>query len=189
MTDHPRQIIRDAVVAALTNTTSAGPRVKATRVEPMGVLVSSSRGSGLPAIGVYTPTDTVDPDAPQYKPLELWHNLELHVVAWVVDTAAVPVENAMDAIAKQIEAAMSVDRYFGGACGGKVGSILVSTETGVNDDGDPLIGVIKLAFRCEYADNQAPATGLADYLRTGTTTDIDGAGSAATVGDLFNQRP
>lgn len=189
MADHPRQIIRDAVVAALTNATSAGPRVKATRVEPMGVLISASRGSGLPAIGVYTPTDNVDPNAALYKPLELWHNLELHVVAWVVDTTAVPVENAMDAIAKQIEAAMNVDRFFGGACGGTVGSILSSTETGVNDDGDPLIGVVKLTYRCEYADNQAPATGLTDYLRTHTTTDIDGGGSAPTVSDQFNQRP
>lgn len=187
--DHQRTIIRDAVVTALTNTTSAGPRVKATRVEPMGVLVSSSRGSGLPAIGVYTPTDTVDADAEQYKPMELWHILELHVVAWVVDTAAVPVERAMDAIAKQIEAAMNVDRYFGGACGGNFGSLLSSTETGVNDDADPLIGVIKLSYRCQYGDNQAPATGLADYLRTGTTTDIDSTGSALVVQDQFNQRP
>lgn len=188
MADHPRKLIRDAAVAALTNTTSAGPRVKAQRVEPMGVKISASRGTGLPAIGVYTPTDNVDADAAQYKPLELWHTLDLHVVAWVIDTAALPVENAIDAIAKQIEDVMSIDRSLGGTCGGKVGCILMSTETGVDDEGDPLIGVVRLAFRCEYADNQAPATGLADYLRTHTTTDVDGTGSAAVIEDQFNQR-
>lgn len=185
---HPRKIIRDAVVAALTGTTSAGSRVKATRVEPMGTQPSANRGSGLPALAVYTPEDQVDADAAMYKPLELWHTLTLKVTAWVVDTAAFPVDDAMDAIAEQIEAAMSVDRYFGGACGGKVGSILASTETGVLDDGDPLIGVITLTFRCEYADNQAPATGLADYLRTHTTTQRDGAGPDNVVQDQFNQR-
>lgn len=183
---HPRKIIRDAVVAALVSTTSAGTRVKATRVEPMGAQPSANRGSGLPALAIYTPEDQVDADAAMYKPRELWHRLTLKVTAWVTDTAAVPVDDAMDAIAEQIEAAMNADAYFGGACGGDVGSILSSTETGVLDDGDPLIGVITLTYRCEYADNQAPATGLADYLRTHTTTQVDGPDNV--VEDQFNQR-
>lgn len=178
---HQRQVIRDAVVTALTNATSAGARVKATRVEP-------NRAAGLPAIAVYTPTEETDEDWIRTAPRELLRHITLKVTGWVEDTAALAGDAAMDALALQIETAMDVDRYFGGACGGKIGSVLLSTETGVLDDGDPIVGVVTLTYRADYFSSPAAPALPNDYLRTGTTTTIEGT-TGVPVLDQFNQRP
>lgn len=179
---HPRKLIRDAVVAALTGATAAGARVKATRVAP-------NSAAALPALAVYTPADDTDEDSIATKPRELLSRLTLKITGWIADTAALAGDDAMDALAEQIEAAMDVDRFLGGACGGEVGTVRMSTETGVLDDGDPIVGVVTLTYRAEYYSSPAPPALANDYLRTGTTTDMDGTGSAPTVSDLFDQRP
>jgi hypothetical protein len=178
---HQRKVIRDAVVAALTGTTDAGARVKATRVEP-------NRAAGLPALAIYTPTDETSEDSIETAPRELLSHVTLKVTGWVLDTAALPADDAMDALAEQVEAAMDVDRYFGGACGGKRGSVRISTETGVLDDGDPLVGVVTITYQADYYSSPEAPTLVNDYLRTGTTTQIEGT-TGELVSDLFSQRP
>lgn len=178
---HQRKLIRDAVVAALTGTTDAGPRVKATRVEP-------NKSLGLPALAIYTSSEEIDPDSMASAPRNLLRHLTLKVTGWVVDTAAVPADDAMDALAEQIEAAMEIDRYLGGAAGGGAGSVLSATETGVLDEGDPLIGVVTLTYLIGYYFVPEAPTLVNDYLRTGTTTTIEGT-VGDPVSDLFNQRP
>jgi hypothetical protein len=177
---HQRKVIRDAVVAALTGTTDAGTRVKATRVEP-------NRALGLPALAIYTSSEEIDPDSVATAPRKLLRHLTLKVTGWVVDTAAAPADDAMDALAEEIEAVMELDRYFGGAAEG-AGSVLSSTETGVLDDGDPLIGVVTLTYQIDYYFVPEAPTLLNDYLRTGTTMQIEGT-TGDPVSDLFDQRP
>lgn len=178
---HQRKIIRDAVVAALTGATGAGPRVKATRVEP-------NKAMGLPALAVYTSSEEIDADSIATAPRKLLRHLTLKVTGWVVDTAAVPADDAMDALAEEIEAVMEIDRYFGGAAEGGAGSVLSSTETGVLDEGDPLIGVVTLTYLIDYYFVPEAPTLANDYLRTGTTTTIEGT-TGDPVSDLFDQRP
>lgn len=178
---HPRKLIRDAVVAALTGATAAGSRVKGTRVEPQ-------RNTQLPAIGVYTLSEEVDAQSASTAPRELKRDLKLEVAGWVADSSALPIDDAMDALAEQIEAAMHADPYFGDTAGD---SILQSTEMSVLEENaaDPLIGIVKLTYTVTYRAIVGTTTPTDDYLRTGTTTDIDGAGSADTVIDMFDQRP
>lgn len=180
--EHPRTLIREAAIAQLVNArTSAGPRVFDTRFDPY-------KSSLCPVISVFTLSEQVDPDSVATAPRELKRLPKLEVVAWVRDTTALPIGRAMDQIAREIERAMKAADPFAGLASR---IILESTEMEVQRDGDPQLGVIALTFAVTYYDDIDVAEALAtdEYLRTGTTTDIDGAGSAPTVSDLFNQRP
>lgn len=178
---HQRKLIRQAVVLRIKNAaTAAGDRVTVT-FEPQ-------RSARLASITLYTPDEETDPEDAQTAPRQLWRNLVLEICGWVIDTAAVPVADAMDNIAEQIEAAMAADRYFGGAV---LDSILTTTQMAtLGDQGaDPLIGLIKLTYQVTYQTDADSIGILVEYLRTGVTTQIAGAGADNVVTDLLNQRP
>ncbi len=147
---HPRKLIRQAVVALLVSVgTAAGARVLGTRVDP-------HKKSQLPAISVYTLNDPVDEDASSTT--EDAHELELEVAAWVAHTDALPVDDAMDDIAEQIEAAMNGDPYLGNQAS-KV-RLVGSTMEVIEDDGrsSPMVGIIVLTYTVHYrTDLTAPA--------------------------------
>lgn len=163
---HPRKLIRQAVVTLLTNVTAAGARVSKTRFDP-------HRKSQLPAISVYSLSEPVRPGSAETAPRELTRDLKIEIAAWVPHTDAIPVDDAMDNIAEQIEAAMDADRYLNGAAGE---SILESTEMAVvEDDGksDPTIGIVALVYSVTYRTTQGE-TATDDFITVNSTQDIVG---------------
>ena len=180
---HQRKAIRHAVVALLPNATDAGDRVEDTRTDPI------RKTEPLPVISVYTPSDRVDRE--HSTPREEKHDLELKIEVWVQDTTVRKVGDAMDDLSEQIEAVMDVDRYLAGLVGGD-GVVLDDTNMEVLSErgADPLIGIATLTYSMTYFKVIGATSPIVDdYLRTGATTKIGGAGDDNTVRDLFNQRP
>jgi hypothetical protein len=172
---HPRKLIRQAVVTLLAGAnTAAEDRVKGTRIEP-------HRKTRLPSIGVYTLTDQVDPDVS--SDMEDGHVVDVEVTAWVSHTDAVPVDDAMDDIAEQIEAAMLVDRYLAGKAGGAGARLTGTTMQVVEDDGrsDPIIGIVTLTYAVEYKADLVAAPPADDFLTVHATTQIVGGIEDDTV--------
>lgn len=166
---HPRKLIRHAAVALLIGAnTAAGARVQATRVEP-------HKKSQLPAISVYTLHDPVDQaESAQTAPRELKHDLQLEIAAWVAHSDDNPVDDRMDDIAEQIEAAMETDRYINGTAGESI--LIETTMQVVEDDGrsDPLVGIVTLTYAITYRACPAAPTGLVEFLTADTKHEVDG---------------
>lgn len=175
---HPRELICDAVVANLTNRTSAGTRVEAFRID-------TYQDSELPAIAVYTQDEQVDPNSSSTAPRKLTRNVKAEIAATVAHSEAFPAWRAMNAIAEEIEAVMDVDRFLGGTA---AGSVLESTEISFpNPSADPLLGIIVLTYSVTY--QTTPATGtLDDFLRAGTTTKFAGARDDNAPTDVISVR-
>ncbi len=102
---HQRTVIRHAVVALLLGQTAAATRVYAARQLPV-------RKGELPAVMVFTNRDPVDPDSADTAPRELRRRLELVIDALVAGVDGAALEDALDAIALQIETAMAADPYL-----------------------------------------------------------------------------
>ena len=178
---HPRKLIRHAVVAQLTNATAAGDRVQPTRVEP-------HRKRNLPAISVYTMHEPVDDASSKTSPRELTREPRVEIAAWVVHSEALPVDDAMDDLAEQIEAAMDADRFIGGAAGGSVLEETVMQVVDEDENGrpiDPILGIVTLTYAVTY--RTTPATGpLDEFRRANVTTQIPGVGADNAVHDQFD---
>ncbi len=166
---HQRKLIRQAVVALLASaSTAAGARVQGTRVEP-------HKKSQLPAISVYTLREEIDEDASAgTAPRELLRVCKVEITGWVAHSDLVPVDDAMDNLAEQIETAMDVDPYLGTAA---ADSVLESTEMQVvEDDGrsDPLVGIVTLTYAVTYRTSPAAPAALDDFERVKATHDLVG---------------
>jgi hypothetical protein len=176
---HPRTLVREAVIAALTNTTAAGVRVTDTKVEP-------HRKHQLPAISVYTLHELARPDSEMAEPRELTRDVKVEIVAWVAPTLTVSAAKAMDNIALEIEVVMDAQRYLSGAAGD---SILEDTEMQIveDDGGDPLIGIIVLTYSVTYRTQPSDSV-LDDFLRAKATYSVGGgvADTVPTVDGPFN---
>jgi hypothetical protein len=176
---HPRKLIRQAVVTRLTNATAAGTRVTATRFDP-------HKKSQLPAISVYSLAEPVDLDASaNTAPREIARDLKIEIAAWVPHTEAVPVDDAMDDLAEQIEAAMDADPYLGGAA---ADSILEATEMEIVEDDartSPVVGIITLTYSVTYRTSPAAPANLDDFLSVDAKHRIVGAVEANQARDEF----
>lgn len=175
---HQRRVIREAVVTILTAAaTSAGARVSKTRVDP-------HKKTELPALSVYTLSETTDPDSENTAPRELLRTLKLEIAGWVGHTTALPVDDALDALAEQIEAAMDADPYLGGAAGD---SILEATEITIKEDdrGDPLVGIITLTYSITYRTFVDTTVAADAFERGAVTTRIVGAGVDNAANDVI----
>lgn len=149
---HPRQLIRHAVAAALTGATAAGANVYKTRVLPF-------RRNGLPAVAVYTLTESVRTDE-KSAPRELERRTELVVEGAVQAASTENADDALDALALEIEAALHADPTFGGTA---ADSILSSTEIDVAGEGEQMIGVVKLTYEVTYYAYADVGTTLDDF--------------------------
>lgn len=169
---HPRKLIRHAVVAVLTNATAAGARVQGTRIEP-------HKRSQLPAISVYTLREPIAASNGA-APAEITRDLKLEVVGWVAHSDALSVDDAMDDLAEQIEAAMEVDPYFGMLAGDS--ALEDTTMQVLEDDGrsDPMIGIVTLTYSVTYRTSPAAPANLDEFLSVEATHDLVG-GAADTV--------
>lgn len=163
---HPRKLIRQAVVALLAGAaTAAGARVHGTRVEP-------HKKSALPALSVYTLNDPVNEDASSET--EEAHELELEIAGWVAHTDVTPVDDAMDDLAEQVEAAMKADPYLGGKAGDT--RLVGTTMEVVEDDGrsNPLVGIVVLTYAVTYRTDLTATAELDDFLSVEATHQIAG---------------
>lgn len=149
---HERKQIRDAVVAALTGETGAGARVFASRALPVR--------HDLPTILVHTPDEETDPASRASAPRVLMRTAQVQIEAIVTAASESALEDAIDAIALEVETAMDVDLNLDGYA---FDSALVSTETIVNGDGDKLLGLARLAYAVKYESQ--PRTETADAAR------------------------
>jgi hypothetical protein len=179
---HQRQVIRDAVVQRLTGATPAGSRVTVSQVDPY-------RTGDLPALTIYTPSDTTDLE--QTTQQVLWSDLDLEIVGWVVDRDASPAQNQMDAIAEAITAAMDADLFLGGACGDK-GATLQSTEMVIvaEMDGkrfDAPRGLIKLTYSIPYTTNRFPTATVNDFATAQITTQANGVAENNVITDTITE--
>jgi len=164
---HQRQLIRQAVKDLLVvANTAAGANVTTTRVLPY-------RQGELPAISVYTLGETVELEEDNaVNPRELKRLLELEIAGWVVPTAIISADDAMDDLAYEIETAMHADPFFGGLVGD---SVLESTEMAIKGEGDTLMGIVTLTYAVTYRTMAPEApTALVDFLRTKATHDLVG---------------
>jgi hypothetical protein len=133
---HQRQRIREAVAARLVCKTSAGDRVFETRVVPF-------RRLELPAIAVYALSESSEDQ--QSAPRELKRTLSLTIDAAV--KSGDNVDDAMDAIALEVERAMHADETFGGLASD---SVLASTDIEVFEEADQFVGLVKLQYEVTY---------------------------------------
>jgi hypothetical protein len=150
---HQRKLIRDNRVAALKNATAAGMRVFPTRLDPL-------KPTELPAISVYTLSEETDEASADTAPREIKRTLELEVRLWVAHSDGVHLDDAVDALAEQVEAVMDADRYFGGTVSD---SYLKKVEMEVDEDTDPLIGVARMFYAATYRTSPAAPGGLDDF--------------------------
>ena len=166
---HYRAEIRQAVCDALGGETAAAERVFPTRVLPF------KKTQTLPVICVYTTKDEVDPDSLATAPRELTRNLTVTIEGWVTGADEDTVDDAMDALALEIETAMAADIYLGETA---ANSILEATEMEVVQEGDRLRGLVWLDYRVVYRhlSPEAPADeSLDDFETVGVTHKPGGA--------------
>ena len=167
---HQRTLIRRAAVAALVGNTAAEERVYPTRKVPY-------RGKELPVIAVYT-DDEESQDADR-APRELDRNVDLSVEAWVA-TSGDPepnVDDAMDDIALEIEAALHADLHLGNLLDDP-GLELTGTSTDLVTVGDLEIGLVVLTFNARYntlAPQPAADDTLADFRELDQDYSLAGA--------------
>lgn len=133
---HPRAVIRKAVAALLAGKTVAGPRVFTSRVKPF-----SSRH--LPAIGVYTTDEDADPGDTSPRRYTRTPDVVVQCL-FEVDEA---LDDAMDAMALQLEAVLLPDPTWGGVA---EDSVLVKSTMLFAEFGRAEYGCLELTFRAEY---------------------------------------
>lgn len=160
---HPRHRIRHRVVDLLVAAaTAAGSRVVASRRSPW-------RKPQLPAIAVYCLEEEVDISI--IDPRELERRVDL-----VIEAAAIAdsdLDDALDALCLQVEAAMILDRKLAGTA---VDSYLKSTRLELSDDGEREIGAALLTYQVTY---RTVGYGLGDESITGLES------SAGTLDDFL----
>lgn len=137
---HVRQQIRDYAKAALIAApTAAGSNVECSRVYPYST-------ANLPALNVYTPNEEVDEDFDTTGGV-LRRYCNLTVDARIALAKGAFPENALDDLAAEVETVFGLDPTFGGLIGWVR---LASTETGLDGEGEKVVGLATLAFRAQY---------------------------------------
>jgi hypothetical protein len=165
---HPRTAIRHAVRDLLIAAdTSAGENVVATRILPI-------RKKELPLIAVYTLEEQVDAQTDR-TPRELRREIDMEIAAWVdPGPGGAAVDDAMDAIAAEIEAAMHADPYLSDTASE---SELTSTTMGVQGEGAEQLGLVTLSYAVTYltlAPEPVADGDLDDFNAAGTSTNLGG---------------
>lgn len=142
---HQRQIIREAVKNALLNQTDAQARVYESRMAPHKKL-------GLPAIVVYTLSESVADNSKTTAPRILERRLQLAIEVAVKATDNL--DDVLDGLAEQIERAMHRDPTFANKASDV---ILASTEMELFEEQSERIGAMKLVYDVTYFTNAPDA--------------------------------
>lgn len=134
---HKREQIKDAVITAVTGLATTGTNVFKSRVYSNG-------DKHLPGLMVYFEEEESEPGSTgATRSLDRILNL---VVEGQVKSGE-DVDEIMDDIAEEVEAAMDADRYLGGLA---LESYLAATQFGFSGEGRRRAGSIKLVFKIFY---------------------------------------
>lgn len=136
---HHRQTIRQAVAAVLAGLPTTGPRVFKSRVWPLA-------DDKLPCLLVFTRRDQVQ-DASMGRPRRLNRGVEV-IVEGVVAAASEDLDDTLDIIAAEVEAAMGADPTLGGVV--KQCLLDGSTSELRASEGEKPVGAIQLVFIATY---------------------------------------
>lgn len=149
---HERQALREAIVAQLkgpdNDRTAAGARVRKSRQAP-------NQTDALPAISVFSSDEPIHESSAGTSPRELKRIVRVEIIGWVIGSA--DVDDALDALALEIETAMDIDLGFrtteeieNGDPSYAYDSILESTVLGEKLDGERPLGAVSMTYACEY---------------------------------------
>ncbi len=150
-TIHQRQLIREAVVAALKadapfmaamNTMNGNVVAADKRIYDTRLIEWQERH--MPAISVYNGTDTVDPESDTSTQRELMRTMPVTIEVGVLGPLP---EAKLDAICLHVERIMHKDETIGGTCSK---SLLTSTEFEFTADGEQYIGVAFIVFTVTF---------------------------------------
>lgn len=170
---HERQQLREAIVAQLkgplNNRTAAGARVTKSRRPPQTT-------DALPAISVYSVDEPVSEASASTAPRELTRQVKVEIVGWVLYVTGSPVDDALDALALQIETAMDLDPNLNGCA---FDSLLESTALGEDLSGDRGMGAVSMVFACTYKTETRNPLPTADFALAGVTTNLGGTQAVA----------
>jgi hypothetical protein len=138
MADHLRKQIRDKVTTTLTGLTTTGTNVFQSRKYPQGV-------DNLPGLLIYTVLESsgVESIGPAGT---LTRYLDLVIEAQA--SAISGLDNTLDLICKEVEAAICADPLLNGL---SKDLYLASTEIDFDVIGEKPVGIARLTFRIEYA--------------------------------------
>lgn len=130
---HARETIRDAVITAVTGLATTGASVSGSRVYAFGA---------LPFLNVTTLNDEVVEVTTEG---DVTRDLTVVVEARV--KLAADVDDQIDDISAEIEAAIHADRTLGGV----VKDIMIqNTEIEINGEEEQLIGIVRMEFLTQY---------------------------------------
>lgn len=133
---HQRKSIRDAIVALLTDATTAGASVYSSRVRAIDE-------TDLPMILVYANTETASIYQEAPRELERVLSVDVKIVAKADDD----LDDALDAIADEVENVLMQDDSLGGLCDQM---LLKNTELTLTPEGDTLLGSCVLTYEVNY---------------------------------------
>ena len=134
---HQRETIRKAFVTKLTGLTTTSVRVYRSRVYPMG-------SANLPGLIVYATEE--ESAAPNMGASNQARELTV-VVEGYAKTSYTLLDDTLDDIAAEVEAAINLDRTVSGSVDT---CWLESTEIDLADEGEKPVGVVKLNFKTIY---------------------------------------
>lgn len=168
---HQRQNIRKAIIAQLVAAnTAAGAKVFATKRTPW-------RKGDLPGISVYTLREPVDPESARTAPRELERNLQVKIEGAL--QLAEGIDDALDALADQIERAVDRDETFGGTASD---AVLTDTVLVIDPEAEQPVGSVVLTYTVTYytrpSDALDPAT-VADLKTVDVKTRLGGTADPA----------
>jgi hypothetical protein len=183
---HERQAIREAMIAQLVGVapafrTQARARVFKSREAPM-------RLAELPAINIYVDSELITPGSEATSPRELKRVVVMAVEGWV--SASENVDDALDDLALEIEAAMDVDTFLGDTA---FDSVLVSTEMGIKPTGDRPMGCVHLEYAITFHSQVRSEVPAAIFDTASARLSIAGeqatADQSSTLTTDINQEP
>lgn len=135
---HERQILREAIVAALTGETEADDRVLKSRFEPKKL-------DQLPLLCVFNAEEPIKEGSEKSAPRELERLYRVTIVGWVIATD--DVDDVLDALSLEIETAMDADTTFDLNARE---SFLTTTEFGIDLKGERPLGAVSMTYACTY---------------------------------------
>ena len=133
---HNRKAIRDRMIVILTGLVTTGPRVFASRVYPL-------QTPDLPGLLVFTELEEVDSGSMR-RGLE--RALTVLIQAVVKSSGGV-IDDTLDTIAEEIEAAIEADPNLSGLA---LYTQLLSTEIEFNAEAEKPVGIMSIRYQVSY---------------------------------------
>ena len=146
---HGRQQIRHAWATRLTGLTYTGDRVYKSKIRP-------SSKAKVPNLNIWTKDDETD-----HELTTINYRIERQLLTIVEirdrPTGSVPVDDSLDEIAAEVEAAVMTDPTFGGLVRS---TIISSTRLDTSGEAERVTGLLTLVFKSRYIHYAADPTTL-----------------------------